>query len=101
MIVVKVTYSVNPEYVQTNKEAIQKFLTDFEKLDNTQFLYSVFQIESGNTFVHLSQYKNKDIQQELLNTASFLHFQKQRDQNLVSEPRIEFLNFIGSSKEVL
>lgn len=101
MIAVKVTYSVTPEYVSSNKEAIENFLTDFKKLDGTQFLYSVFQIGGSNTFVHLSQYQNKDIQQELLNTSSFVQFQKQRDQNLATEPQIEFLNFIGSSKEVL
>lgn len=100
MIVVKVTYTVNDEYVHTNKEMIQKFMTDFNKLDNAQFLYSVFQAEDGKTFIHLSQYQNKDIQQVLLNTPSFLHFQEQRDKNLASEPKIEFLNYIGSSKEV-
>lgn len=100
MIVVKVTYTVNDEYVHTNKEMIQKFMTDFNKLDNTQFLYSVFQAEDGKTFIHLSQYKSKDIQHVLLNTPSFLHFQEQRDKNLASEPKIEFLNYIGSSKEV-
>ncbi len=100
MIVVKVTYTVNDEYVNTNKELIQALLTDFKKLDQTQFLYSIFQSKDGKTFIHTSQYKNKDIQQILLNTPSFLHFQEQRDKNLASEPTIEFLNYIGASKEV-
>jgi len=101
MIVVKVTYTVNDEYVNTNKEMIQAFLTDFKKLDNTQFLYSILQSEDGKTFIHTSQYKNKEIQQILLNTPSFLRFQEQRDKNLASEPKIEFLNYVGASKEVL
>lgn len=101
MIVVKVTYTVNNTYVSINKEMIQAFLTDFRKLDSAQFLYSVFQSEDGKTFIHTSQYKNKEIQQTLLNTPSFLHFQEQRDKNLASEPTIEFLNYVGSSKEVL
>ncbi|MGJ1415187.1 hypothetical protein [Sphingobacterium multivorum] len=100
MIVVKVTYTVNDEYVNTNKEMIQNFLTDFKKLDNTQFLYSVFQTADGKTFIHTSQYKNKAIQQVLLNTPIFLHFQEQRDKNLASEPKIEVLNFFGSSREI-
>lgn len=101
MIVVKVTYTVNDEYVNTNKEMIQKFITDFNKLDSSQFLYSVFQAEDDKTFIHISQYKNKEIQQVLLNTPSFLHFQGQRDKNLISEPKIEFLNYIGASKEMV
>ena len=100
MIVVKVTYTVNEEYVNTNKEMIQNFLEDFKKLDNTQFLYSIYQSIDLKTFTHTSQYKNKDIQQVLLNTPSFLFFQKERDKNLVSEPIIEFINYIGISKEV-
>ncbi len=100
MIVVKVTYTVNDVYVNTNKEMIQAFLSDFKKLDSKQFLYSILQTEDGKTFIHTSQYKNKAIQQTLLNTPSFLHFQEQRDKNLASEPTIEFLNYVGASKEV-
>lgn len=101
MIVVKVTYSVSEAYVPANKERIQNFLADFSKLDHTQFLYTVFQGQDSNSFIHISQYRNKDIQQILLNTPSFLLFQEQRDENLVSEPEIELLNFIGSSKDML
>jgi len=101
MIVIKVTYAVNDGYADMNKEMIRKFLTDFKRLDNTQFLYSVFQSEDNKTFTHISQYANSDIQQILLNTPGFLHFQEQRDKNLASEPKIEVLNFIGSSKEIL
>lgn len=100
MIVVKVTYTVTNEHVNANKELIQRFLADFKTLDQTQFLYSIFQSSDEKTFIHTSQYKNKEIQQTLLNTKSFLHFQEQRDKHLVSEPKIELLNYIGASKEV-
>ena len=100
MIVVKVTYTVEDAYVNTNKEVIQNFLADFKKLDETEFLYTILQTEDGKTFIHTSQYKNKEIQQLLLNTPSFLRFQEERDKNLVSEPQIEFLRFVGASKEV-
>lgn len=58
-------------------------------------------MEDGQTFVHLSHYKNKEIQQEVLNTPDFILFQERRDKNLASEPAIEMLNFIGNSKDVL
>lgn len=101
MIVVRVTYTVNEAYVDSNKKLIQAFLSDFQKLDPTQFLYTVLQSQDGKTFTHTSQYKNKAIQHTLLNTASFLHFQEQRDKNLASEPQIEHLNYVGASKEVI
>lgn len=100
MITVKVTYTVNDNYVNDNKKMIQAFLADFKKLDNSQFLYTILQSEDGKTFTHISQYQNKDIQQVLLNTPSFCHFQEQRDKNLASEPKIEVLNYIGASKEI-
>lgn len=100
MISVQVTYTVNDEYVNTNKELIQKFLKDFKKLDNSQFLYTISQASDGKTFIHTSQYKNEVIQQTILNTPSFLHFQQQRDRNLASQPKIEILDPIGASKEV-
>lgn len=100
MTAVKVTYTVKKEYAGRNTEMIRTFLQDFSKLDSKQFLYSIFQTEDSKTFIHISQYQNKDIQDELLNTASFIHFQEQRDKNLASEPKIEILNYIGASKEV-
>ena len=100
MIIVKVTYSVKNEYVNDNKEMIQKFLSAFHNLDHDQFLYSVFQTGDQNTFVHLSQYKNEEIQHKLLHMDSFLQFQNKRDQNLVAEPSVEFLSFIGASRSI-
>lgn len=88
MIVVKVTYIVKENYINTNKEFIQSFMNDFKKYDHSQFLYSVYQTENDQTFVHISHYQNKEIQQKLLNTKSFIHFQEQRDKNLVSKPSI-------------
>lgn len=100
MIVVKVTYKVNDAYVSSNLERIQNFPADFKRLDPAQFVYTVFQGTDSNTFIHISQYKNKEIQETLLNTPSFLYFQEQRDKNLTTEPVIEVLNYIGSSKDV-
>lgn len=101
MIAVKVTYTVKEDYVATNKKRIQSFLNEFEQLDSNQFLYSIFQVNASNTFIHISQYKNETIQKELLNMPSFLAFQQQRDLNLTTEPTIESLVAIGSSKNLI
>ncbi|UIR54864.1 hypothetical protein LZQ00_11300 [Sphingobacterium sp. SRCM116780] len=101
MITVKVTYTVKKEYVESNKKRIQAFLNAFKTLDNSQFVYSIFQLQDSDTFIHLSQYKNESIQQELLHVPSFLAFQQQRDLHLISDPTIEFLTCIGSSKNIL
>jgi len=98
MIAVQVTYTVLDHFVDQNVKNINAFLEDFKSLDNEMFNYSVYALENQKTFVHLSQYNNPAIQQELLNIPSFLSFQKQRDENLESEPVIQVLDLIGSSK---
>ena len=100
MIVVQVTYTVPQEYIATNKKRIFEFLHDFKTLDNAPFQYTVFQKDDLKTFVHLSQYQNKEIQERVLNTPRFLYFQAQRDAHLETEPLIEILTAIGSSKEI-
>lgn len=100
MIAIKVTYTIKEDYVRTNKEKIQIFLNEFEKLDNKQFVYAIYQVNGSNTFIHMSQYKNEAIQKELLNMPAFLEFQKKRDLHLISEPTIESLTEIGISKNI-
>lgn len=101
MITYKVTYTIESKYIDQNKQRIKDFLKDFKKLDNSQFLYSIFQSTDENTFIHLSQYKNEDIQQTILNIPSFITFQNQRDIHLISEPVIEVLHFFDASKLVI
>ncbi|MFD2904914.1 hypothetical protein [Sphingobacterium anhuiense] len=100
MIAIKVTYTIKEDYVDANKENIQIFLDAFKELDNHQFVYTIFQVNGSNTFIHMSQYKNEAIQKELLNMPAFLEFQKQRDLHLLSEPTIESLTQIGISKNI-
>jgi quinol monooxygenase YgiN len=100
MIIVQVTYTVKPAFVQANLENIRRFLADFAQLESNDFRYSVFR-KNSNTFVHLSQYQNAEIQQRLLATPSFTDFQQQRDESgLVGEPVIDLLDPIGFSHEV-
>ncbi len=98
MISVKVTYTVKDHFIDQNIKNIHIFLKDFGMLNNDYFRYSIYVLEDKKTFVHLSEYSNQVVQQELLNVPSFLSFQKQRDENLESEPIVELLNLIGASK---
>lgn len=98
MISVKVTYTVKPEFVEQNKKNINVFLEDFQKLNPTDFNYQVFLCEDGKTFMHLSSYKNEDIQTQIMNVSSFKAFQKERDDSgLNGSHKLEILNHIGSS----
>ncbi|MGM8363804.1 hypothetical protein ACSV4D_17970 [Flavobacterium sp. ARAG 55.4] len=101
MIIVKVTYTVKPEFVQKNQENINLFMVDFKKINTNEFRYVSYICGDGKTFVHLSHYKNEDIQKRLLQVPSFLSFQKQRDDSgLEYLPEIEVMEVVASSHDI-
>lgn len=101
MISVKVTYTVKPDFVQKNQENINLFMVDFKKMNTNEFSYVSYICGDGKTFVHLSHYKNEDIQNRLLQVPSFLSFQKQRDDSgLENLPQIEIMQVVASSGDI-
>ena len=98
MISVKVTYTLKPEFVAKNKANIKIFLDDFNTLNHLDFKYEVFLCEDGITFLHLSSYRNEEIQNQILDVPSFKNFQKERDDSgLNNSHKFELLEHIGSS----
>ena len=102
MIIVKVSYTVTPEFVQKNKENIDQFMIDFRKINSKDFKYDVYLADDGRTFVHLSHFKNADIQKQILAVPSFLEFQKQRDESgLNNTHKVDMLNIVAASSAIL
>jgi len=101
MIIVKVTYTVNPEFVQKNLENINIFMGDFRKQSNNEFRYNAYLSNDGKTFVHLSHYQNETIQKKLLDIPSFKSFQEQRDASgLEGSPEIVIMKSVVSSHDI-
>lgn len=101
MIIVKVTYTVKPEFVLQNQENIHLFIKDFQKINNNDFRYSAYVCEDGKTFVHLSMYKNEETQKKLLNAESFKLFQQQRDSSgLEISPKVDVMKLVASSNDL-
>ena len=102
MINVIVSYQVKPEFVTENKSNIENFLKSFKNLDNEKFNYSVFLNNDGVTFTHISNYQDEHIQKEVLNTPTFLEFQKKRDDSgLNNSHQVQVLEYIGSTNNIL
>lgn len=98
MITVKVTYGVKKEFVGKNKENITVFMADFKAMNSADFKYDVYILDDETTFVHISSYANKQIQEQVLGTPSFVQFQQQRDASGLTVPhRIEELHSVASS----
>lgn len=101
MITVKVSYTVHAGFAAENTKNIEKFLVDFRKMNPSDFRYHIYTEADGQTFVHLSSYKNEHIQQEVLNTPSFKEFQQKRDESGLNDThKVEILHHVGSSFDI-
>ena len=70
----------------------------FPKLDSTDFRYSAYVCDDRKTFVHLSMYKNENIQKKVLAVESFKAFQLQRDESGLEGPHtVEPMTLVASS----
>lgn len=99
MITVKVTYTVRSDFKSQNLANISTFMEDFHQMP-ADFQYNVY--TTGNTFIHLSHYKNEQVQATVLNTPSFKAFQQQRDDSgLEIHPQIEVLELAAGTMEAL
>lgn len=102
MITALVSYTIKPEFIEENRANIRKFMKDFQQLDPDTFVYNVFVKEDGVSFVHMSSYKDQIIQQQILNTPSFLEFQQKRDASgLEGSHGVSLLDFVDSSQKIL
>jgi hypothetical protein len=98
MTTVKVTYGVKKEFASKNKENIADFIADFQAIQTEDFKYDVYTLDDETTFVHISSYANKQIQEQVLSTPSFVEFQRQRDASgLTKAHQIEELQHVASS----
>ena len=99
MITVKVTYGVKKEFASKNKENIALFIKDLKAMNSKEFTYNVYTLEDQTTFIHISSYANKEIQEQVLNTPSFKEFQRQRDESgLTKAHNLKVLNFVATSQ---
>jgi hypothetical protein len=67
-------------------------------MDSKDFKYDVYILDDETTFIHISSYANKQIQEQVLSTPSFVQFQQQRDASGLTVPHhIEELHSFASS----
>jgi len=98
LIIVKATYTVKKEFVSENLENVRTFIADLRVHQGIRYI--AFLGDDGQTFTHLALNESAEAQKELLSLESFQDFQKQRDKNLVSTPRLESMTLVASSFDV-
>ena len=101
MIIVRVAYTVKPDFVIKNQENINEFIKDFKKIGSNNFRYIAYVGEDKKTFTHISMYQNEAIQKQLLAVESFKVFQQQRNNSgLEVGEKIEMMELVGASYNI-
>jgi hypothetical protein len=98
MIIVKVVYTVRPEFTSQNQKNIQKVMSDLASLDPSGIRYSTCLSSDGKTFIHIAYFKSPEDRQILNLLPAFKDFQEQLKASLPeSQPQVEILSHVGSS----
>lgn len=98
MIVIKVQYTTDSDFVKTNKGNIKIVMNDLRKLDNKEIRYSAFIEEDGCSFMHFAMYPDEETLNIVTNLPSFINFQTElKSSGLVSPPKVEHYTLVDSS----
>jgi hypothetical protein len=98
MKAVKVQYTVKPAFIETNKENIRKVMDAIRSNPIDGMLYASFQLDDGQTFVHINMAKDEETMARLNEVAEFNDFRTAlKHSEPVTPPHSTNLSFVGST----
>ncbi|MBO6515430.1 MAG: hypothetical protein JJ975_02670 [Bacteroidia bacterium] len=98
MKIVRVTYTVRPEYVEQNKANIEQVMNDLRALNNPNTKYASYLAEDGVSFMHFAQYPDEETAQLLNELPSFAKFRQElKASNPVSPPQSNHMTLVGAA----
>jgi len=101
MKAVQVTYTVQPEYVETNKANIKKVMDSIKANPIDGMYYSSCLMEDGQTFVHTNIAKDDETMSRLNDVESFTAFRMAlKASGPVSPPKQTKFDPVGASWEL-
>ena len=100
MKIVKVEYTVKDDYVQKNRENIEKVMSDLKAMNNPNIKYSSFTLDDGKTFVHFAMYPDQETSDIVSELESFITFRQELKASIPEvPPRAENLSLVASAWE--
>ena len=101
MKIVKVTYTVNPDFSARNQDNVRAFIKDIAALHNPAIRYVSYLGKDGKTFTHIATFDNDEAQQQFLALPSFKSFQQARDSSgLENSGDVELVTLVAASYEL-
>ncbi len=100
MKIVRVQYTVRPEFVPVNKENIRQIVNELRSINNPRIKYSAYLLPDGKTFMHFDHFDNEEAHQVLQSLESFKKFAHElSDSNSEVEPKLELLKIVASTED--
>ena len=101
MKIVKVTYTVKPEYAEQNQINIKNVMDDLQQINHPGINYNACLGADGVSFTHTAFFNSEGDQQLLNELPSFKIFQEQlKAGGLDTPPKQELLMLVGSSVNI-
>jgi hypothetical protein len=100
MKVIRVQYTVQPDYAEQNKQNIEAVMQEVRQLANPDFKYATYVLEDGKTFMHLAYRATSDVEHLPTSLESFKQYQTQLQNHLEVPPKNETLNLVQSSYDL-
>ena len=99
MKIVRVQYTTTSEYVDTNKENIQKIVEELKTNNYPGIKYSCYLLQDGKSFMHFDQFENEEAHQFLQSLESFKKFSNELwASNMEVEPKLELLSMVTATE---
>jgi hypothetical protein len=101
MIVVRVIYTVKPDYVLQNQANINEVMIDLRNLNNPNAKYASYLEEDGVTFMHFAQYPDEETAQLLNALPSFTKFRTElKASEPVVAPKSNKMTLVGTAYNI-
>lgn len=101
MKIVRVTYTVKPDYVAQNKANIEQVMKDLKALGNPNTKYASYLEDDGVTFMHFAQYPDEQTAKLLNELPAFTKFRKElKESNPVSPPNAVDMTLVASAFDI-
>lgn len=100
MKIVRVHYTVRPEFVETNQKNIKGITDELKTINNPGIKYSAYLLPDGKTFMHFDHFENEEAHLVLTELNSFKKFAAELDASqLEVEPKLELLSLVAATED--
>lgn len=95
-----VTYTVKPEFAETNAANIRRVMEALRKANDPGIRYEAFRKPDGVTFVHFTRHVDEAAHDRLIALPEFKEFQAAlRGGGAATPPSADLLDEVGSSRD--